>query len=151
MWSTASEVAMFQMIRFITDATIRGPQRPFGTANDSPRSRITSHSTTIAMLSTPVRKVATGSSCRAMWNSGQLVPQTSVSSASSASTLKETFCTERLRLVLVRCLQGAAVDAPAAVGQLGHRIDGGDRPAVGPDDMDLLRRLAVQLDDLAKV
>ena len=43
------------------------------------------------MLSTKVRKVATGSSRSAMANSGQLVPQTSVSVASSASTLGETF------------------------------------------------------------
>ena len=45
----------------------------------------------------------------------------------------------------------AAVDAPRAVGQLHHRIEGGDRPAVGPDDMDLLRDLAVQGHDLAEV
>src|SRR4029450_12436613 len=35
--------------------------------------------------------------------------------------------------------------------QLYHRIEGGDRPPVGPDDMDLLRDLAVQGDDLAEV
>ena len=38
-----------------------------------------------------------------------------------------------------------------AVGQARHRIEGVDRPAVGPDDMDLLGRLAVQLDDLGEV
>ena len=41
-----------------------------------------------------------------------------------------------------RGLQEAAVDAPGAVGQLHHRIESGDRLAVGPDDMDLLRDLA---------
>src|SRR4051812_7119598 len=151
MWSTASEGAMFEMIRFISEARIKAGQRPLGTANDSPRHQITGASTISAMLSTPVRKVATGSSCSAMWNSGQLVPQRSVSSTSRASTFKETLCTDRLRLVLVRRLEEAAVDAPAAVGQLRHRVEGGERPAVGPDDMDLLRRLAVQLDDLAVV
>src|SRR3954465_10926222 len=124
---------MFHTVMFISEARIRCGQRRRGTAKDSPRRRISSQSTTIAAVSTKVRKVATGSSRSAIANIGQLVPHTSVSAASSASTLSGTLGTEKLRLVLVRRLEEAAVDPPAAVGQPGHRIDGGDRLSVGSD------------------
>src|SRR5436190_24344004 len=142
---------MFHTVMFISEARISAGQRPFVTAKDSPRSRMISHSITSAVDNTPVRKVSTGSSRSAMANIGQLVPQTSVSAASSASTLIGTRGTSGLRLVLVGRLEEAAVDAPAAVGQPRHRIEGGDRPAVGPDHIDLLRRLAVEVDDFAEV
>src|SRR6185437_6433939 len=147
MCSTASDVAMFQIVMFIIEASSRCGQRPFGTAKESPRSRISRPSDTIALDSTTVRKVATGSSLSAIANSGQLVPQTSVSAASSASTLSGTRCTDGSDLVFFRRLEEATVDAPAAVGQARHGIQGVDPPAVGTDDINLLRRLAVQLDD----
>jgi hypothetical protein len=93
MCSTASDVATFQIVMFIIEASSRCGQRPLGTAKESPRRRISRPSATIAVDSTPVRKVATGSSLSAMANKGQLVPQTSVSAASSASTLSGTCLT----------------------------------------------------------
>src|SRR6267142_6426615 len=129
---------MFQMKRFIADAAMSAGHLPLGTAKLSPRISRTVVSTTIAIL-----------------NNGQLVPHTSVSAASSASTLGDTrFMTEMTGgsgLVFFGRLQIAAVDAPAAVGQLRHRIEGCHRPAVGADDMNLLRDLAEQGHDLAEV
>src|SRR5712671_6680741 len=146
---------MFQMKRFIADAAISAGHLPLGTATLSPRiSRIVVR-TRIATTSTMARKVSTGSSSSAILNNGQLVPHTRVSAASSASTLGDTrFMTEMTGgsgLVFFGRLQIAAVDAPAAVGQLRHRIEGCHRPAVGADDMNLLRDLAVQGHDLAEV
>src|SRR5258708_24799311 len=146
---------MFQTKRFIADAAINADHLPFGTAKLSPRTSRIVVSTRIATTSTMARKVSTGSSSSAILNNGQLVPHTSVSAASSASTFGDTrFMTETAGgsgLVFFGRLQIAAVDAPAAVGQLRHRIEGGHRPAVGADDMDLLRHLPMQGHDLAEV
>src|SRR6266851_9278015 len=147
---------MFQMKRFVADAAINAGHLPLGTAKLSPRTSRTASSTKVAVTSTMARKVSTGSSSSAILNNGQLVPQTSVSAPSSASTFGDTrfmteFAGERSGLVFFGRLQIAAVDAPAAVGQSRHRIKGGDRPAVGTDEMELLRDLAVQGHDLAEV
>src|SRR5580704_1067549 len=147
---------MFQMKRFVADAAISAGHLPLGTAKRSPRASMIASRTTDAVTSTMARKVSTGSSSSAILNNGQLVPQTSVSVPSSASTFGDTrfmteFAGEKSGLVFFGRLQIAAVDAPGAVGQPRHRIEGGHRPAVGAYDMDLLRDLAVQGHDLAEV
>src|SRR5215213_924570 len=143
---------MFQTRMFIADAAIRAGHLPAGTAKLSPRAIRMAVSTAKAVSMVMLRKVSTGSSVSAILNMGQLVPQTRVSRASSTSTLGETRSTTfGSGLVFFRRLQEAAVDAPRAIGQLHHRIEGGHRPPVGSDDMDLLRDLAVQGHDLAEV
>src|SRR5216684_8148320 len=147
---------MFQMKRFSADAATSAGHLPLGTAKLSPRASMIASRTRDAVTSTMARKASTGSSSSAILNNGQLVPQTSVSVPSSASTFGDTrfmteFAGEKSGLVFFGRLQIAAVDAPGAVGQLRHRIKGGDRPAVGTDDMDFLRDLAVQGHDLAEV
>src|SRR5215475_11341141 len=126
---------MFHTVRFIIEAATSGSQRPLGTAKDSPRSFMIAKSTITATVSEPVRKVSTGSALSATWNIDQLVPQTSVSPASSISTLGEARSMMatggRSGLVFFRRLQVAAVDAPGPVGQLPHRIDRDHRPAIG--------------------
>src|SRR3990170_7695154 len=143
---------MFHTRMFIAEAAIRAGHLPLGTAKLSRRTTRMAVSMMKAVTMVMLRKVSTGSSSSAILNRGQLVPQMTVSRASSASTLGETRSTTfRSGLVFFRRLQEASVDAPRAVGQLHHRIEGGDRPPVGPDDMDLLRDLAVQGHDLAEV
>jgi hypothetical protein len=83
---------MFQMKRFVADAAINAGHLPLGTAKLSPRTSRTASSTRVAVTSTMARKVSTGSSSSAILNKGQLVPQTSVSVPSSASTFGDTRC-----------------------------------------------------------
>src|SRR4026209_1115155 len=142
---------MFHTRMFIADAAIRAGHLPLGTAKLSQRALRMAVSTAKAVSMVMLRKVSTGSSVSAILNMGQLVPQTTVSRASSASTPAETRSTTyRSGVVFFRRRREAAVDAPRAVGQLHHRIEGGDRPPVGPDEMDLLRDLAMQGHDLAE-
>ena len=84
---------MFQMRMFMAEATIRAGHLPLGTAKLSPRASRIAASVRIPVARTMLRKVSTGSSPSAILNSGQLVPQTTVSSASSTSTLGGTRTT----------------------------------------------------------
>ena len=81
---------MFQTVMFISEAPNSASHWLLGTARLPPRSIRIAVSTRIAVISTMLRKVSTGSSLSAMRKSGQLVPHTSVSAASSASTLGDT-------------------------------------------------------------
>ena len=84
---------MFHTRMFIADAAIRAGHLPLGTAKLSPTHQQDDRQHDEGGDQVMLRKVSTGSSSSAILNRGQLVPQTSVSAASSASTLGETRST----------------------------------------------------------